>query len=90
MFFVAASLLSFDMKSSMTAHLLLAAHCAASGFFVKFGWPDCALPSVVLANALLNNVEIESMTIRAVPEGGNAGDGWNSKARRWGRVGVVK
>ena len=72
MLFVAASLLSLDMKLPITAQRLPEAHCAASLFLAGFCW--LLAFSAVLGKAKANKVEMESTTMRLVPVGGKDED----------------
>ena len=87
MFLVAANLPILEMKSPMTAHLLLAAHCAASDLLAGVAWWGLK-GSRDLGKAEAKRVEIASVTMRLVSGGGKFGDGWIRSARRCGRVGV--
>lgn len=80
MFFVAASLLSLDIKSPITAQRLPDAQCAASLFLTGFCW--LLALSAVLGKAKANKVDRESTTIRPVSVGGKDEDWCVKRASR--------
>ena len=67
MFFVAASLLIFDIKSPITAQRLPDAQCAASPCLTEVCW--LLAFSAVLGKAKANRVDMESTTMRVVSSG---------------------
>ena len=87
MFVVAACLPIFEMKSPITAHFRLPAHCAASLFLA--GVCGLSVLSIVLGNARANKVENESITIRDVFGGGKDVAWCVRRASKCGNVGVV-
>ena len=70
MFFVAASLLIFDIKSPITAQRLLDAQCAASLCLTEVCW--LLSFSAILGKAKANKVDMESTTMRVVSSGGKS------------------